>query len=216
MNRRHEDRESPDDFPTPQWATRALMEHVIIPRIYEPEHIASMTVWEPACNRGFMARPLAEYFDKVIQTDIHDYSDENPEQDCRHDFLWGYNWHTEAPYQVKNSLPHAIITNPPFRLAEQFIRRAFDIDSVKFCAFFVRLNFLEGIGRYNNLFKENPPAIAAPFTERVPLLKGRIDPHATTATAYCWLVWIKNHPDQAEIKWIPPCRKKLERPGDYE
>lgn len=51
---------------------------------------------------------------------------------------------------------------------------------------------------------------------RLPMLKGRVDPKATTATSYAWLVWIPAHADRwTEFRWIAPCRKRLDRAEDY-
>jgi len=76
--------------------------------------------------------------------------------------------------------------------------------------------FIESVGRYDRLFQKHPPAKFAQFTERVPMVKGRLDPKASTATGYGWLVWEKGHAGQTQLVWIPQCRKALERDGDYE
>jgi hypothetical protein len=49
------------------------------------------------------------------------------------------------------------------------------------------------------------------------MFKGRLDPNGSTATAYCWLVWDKAFwpCETTVLDWIPPCRRELERPGDY-
>jgi hypothetical protein len=39
---------------------------------------------------------------------------------------------------------------------------------------------------------------------------------STTATGYAWFVWEKNLSGTSRLMWIPPCRKQLERPGDYD
>lgn len=77
-----------------------------------------------------------------------------------------------------------------------------------------RTSFLEGVGRYENLFSKNQPSIVAQFSERVPMVKGRLTATGSTATSYCWLVWIKGA-GSTKLVWIPPCRKKLERHEDY-
>jgi hypothetical protein len=71
------------------------------------------------------------------------------------------------------------------------------------------------VGRYERLFKTRPPAIFAQFTERVPMVKGRIDKKASTATGYAWIVWKKQPSKGTRLVWIPACRKALEREGDY-
>jgi hypothetical protein len=57
-------------------------------------------------------------------------------------------------------------------------------------ALLVRNGFLESTGRYNRLFKPNPPIAVLQFTERVPMVKGRCDPKASTATSFAWVVWL--------------------------
>jgi hypothetical protein len=82
-------------------------------------------------------------------------------------------------------------------------------------AFLSRLQILESVSRYK-IYKKTPPSIFAPYVERVPLLKGRIDPKGTTTSAYGWLVWLKDHAGPCELRWVTPCRKQFERPSDYD
>lgn len=191
--------DSLDDFPTPPWATRALIEHVI-----GPERVSHAICWEPACNRGYMARPLSEYFRKVFSADVHDYGFGEV-----HDFLNG---------SFIFPPPGWVITNPPFNKAQQFIETA-QVAATDGVAMLVRTSFLEGIMRYQTLFMTNPPDIVAQFSERVPMIKGRYDPKASTATSYAWLVWYIDDIKQADrktiLRWIPPCRKQLEREDDW-
>jgi hypothetical protein len=200
MQQRAEPHDSLDDFPTPPWATRALCKHVL--RGYVP--FGEQGAWEPACNRGHMALPLKEYFRSVYSSDIFDYGWKGQQETC--DFLFP-SITVECDW---------IITNPPFRLAEQFILKARTI-ARRGVAVLVRSAFLEGIGRYNSLFKESAPAIIAQFVERVVMVKGRLDPVGSTATSYCWLVWFQPpHVSRvSQTHWIPPCRKQLEREDDY-
>ena len=197
MQQRSEPHDSLDDFPTPPWATRALCEWL---KKFETIHVC--TVREPAANRGYMARPLAEYFKAVEAADVHDYGAGFPVAD----YLWG-------------PIPDAVewtITNPPFRLAEQFIQRALE-SSTRGVAVIVRSAFLEGKARFDSLFNVTPPDYVLQFVERAPMCKGKVDPTVSSATSYSWLVWLPNrlHPVDTRLRWIPPCRKKLERESDY-
>lgn len=194
MQQRSEPHDSLDDFPTPPWATRALCEHLQIGGDIT-------TCREPAANRGHMVRPLREYFGSVEASDIHDYGAGFGLQD----YLFG-----PAPATVDWT-----ITNPPFKLAEQFIERAL-ATSEEGVAMIVRSAFLEGVGRYDRLFRINPPSHVLQFTERVVMHKGKLAPKGSTATAYCWLVWRLPEPYNGPLfDWIAPCRKRLERPEDY-
>jgi hypothetical protein len=149
-----------------------------------------------------MVRPLGEHFGKVIASDIYDYGAGYPQ----HDYLFGEDLAGKESWTI---------SNPPFRLAEQFIVQAIQ-HSRHGVAMIVRSAFLEGIGRYRNLFSQIPPTDILQFSERVPMVKGRYDHKASSATAYCWLVWRLSAPiGEARLHWIAPCRKRLERAGDY-
>ena len=194
---RHEPHKSLDDFPTPPWATRALCEFLKARGLIGPLD----SVREPAANRGHMAKVLAEYFDQVIPSDVHDYGAGYPIED----YLFG-------PPPPRTSWT---ITNPPFRLATDFIHRA--RASSGSTAMLVRLAFLEGGARWSELFSVDPPAYVLQFSERVVMHKGKLSANGSTATAYCWLVWTRRPVDGAALHWIPPgTRRALERPGDYD
>lgn len=217
MQRRVEPDDSLDDFPTPSWATRAVIEKIIIPLTF-PGQIRSWTAREPCCNRGYMALPLQEYFGHVRASDIFDYG--YPDQIETVDYLFpGKMWPAEWTF-----------FNPPFRLAEQFITKSFETPGWLGTVCIVRSAFLEGSDRYKNLFSLRPPAIVAQHVERVIMTKGIVrDPskeywdevaqkmrRPSTATSYSWLIWMRDPPwEGTRMMWIAPCRKQLERPGDY-
>ena len=158
MQQRREAHDSLDDFPTPPWATRALCE-----ALYYSPTPWTMTAREPAANRGHMVRPLLEYFDCVDASDIHDYGAGFPVRD----YLFG-----PLPPMVDWT-----ITNPPFRLAEQFIDRARET-SREGVAVIVRTAYLESVSRYNTLFKVTPPSLILQFAERVVMHKAVSRPRA--------------------------------------
>ena len=68
------------------------------------------------------------------------------------------------------------------------------------------------------LFSQTRPSVVLQFTERVVLHKGTLSADGSTATAYCWVVWRRPFDEDRPtvLEWIPPCRKRLERAGDYE
>lgn len=208
MQQRAEPNDSLDFFPTPPWATRALCTY--LQGVLGQDALRQQTVWEPACGRGDMARPLGEFFGKVYASDVHDYSTEFSDQASIQDFL--IDW--DIPPQFQTSPPEWVITNPPFRLAQEFVDRSFERAS-KACAMLVRTSFLEGVGRYRALYSKRPPFTVLQFAERVPMFRGRLDPKGSTATSYCWLVWVRDYSGPTEFRWIPPSRHLLERPGDY-
>ncbi len=185
-----------DHFPTPPWATRALCEWLAAPELLS---IHQRDAWEPACADGCMARPLAEYFRSVAASDVHDYGFGEVA-----DFLWPTDRRADW-----------IVTNPPFRLGQQFAETALE-RARHGVALLVRTAFLESADRHAALFCRRPPSDILQFVERVPMFKGRLDPKGSTATAYCWLVWrFDRERSDTRFHWLAPCRKRLERAGDY-
>ena len=186
----------PDNFPTPPWATRALMEK-ILKKLFK----IKQNCLEPACGQGHMAKALEEYFENVIAFDKYDYDFGHQQDFLINDLNDGqFDW---------------VITNPPFKLAEEFIFEGLRVASIG-VGMLVRTSFIESVGRYDRIFKKKPPSILAQFSERVPMIKGRLDPKATTATSYAWLLWLKKEEYKStQLRWIPPCRKTLEKEFDY-
>lgn len=196
MQQRGTNKTELDFFPTPAWATRALCTHIL-----NNQSLSILNCLEPACGQGHMSKPLGEFFKDVSSFDIHSY---------------GYGETINfLDYHANDAKFDWIITNPPFNLAQDFIIKSIDIAEIG-VAVLVRTNFLETIGRYNNLFTVYPPSIVAQFSERVPMIKGRVDRKASTATGYCWIIWQKGKFCETELKWIPPCRRILEKDEDYE
>lgn len=216
MQQRSKDLDSLDDFPTPPWGTRVLLEF-----LRERQLIGQhMSAREPAANRGYLARVLAEDFGTVHASDICDYGAGYPVDD----FLF------------PGDLPMVdwTITNPPFKLAEQFIARAL-ATSRRGVAMLVRSAFTEGGDRYDGLFSRNAPHFTIQFTERLVMHQGKlanpniavpvIDPKTgetkmrkpSSATAYCWTVWRKDEApvNWSRLHWTGRCRTRLEKPGDY-
>lgn len=192
MARRVEPPDSLDFFPTPPWATRAGLHYAL--GITRP---TGLCAWDPCCGQGHMALVLAETFGSVHASDVHDYG-AIPQR------VGSYVGQGPDVIECPAHAPDWIIMNPPFNQAQEFITRALGEASFGVAAL-VRIGFLEGGGRYRDLFAKNPPALIAQYCDRVPMVRGRWDPEASTATSYCWIVWDGiTHPDDTRFKWIPP------------
>jgi len=208
MAQRIEPPDSLDFFPTPPWATRALMKYVMCVGKTE------WSAWDPACGQGHMSAVLDEYFDAVYATDIFEYRLDGGYPPCWYrslDFL-----SDEArQWRALSGAADWIITNPPFKVALDFTIRALEWSKIG-VAMLVRTQWLESHERYRRLFEKNPPTHFAPFVERVPMVKGCWDPKASTATSYAWFVWYKlASSGKTDLRMIPPgCRTSLTLPND--
>lgn len=212
MQRRKPAPKALDHFPTPPFATRALCEVLAA----ELGPLDALSAWDPCCAEGHMVKPLLEAFGAVRASDVHQYRP----------FLAGGD-HELVDFALagwNEPIVDVLVMNPPFRLAYEFIQTALK-RARRAVAVLVRSAFTEGEDRYRRLWTKLPPTIELQFAERVVMLEGRlvrrgsIDPFtgkkATSATAYCWLVWIVGDDRETRKRWIAPSMQRLERPGDY-
>ena len=129
--KRTADLDGPDFFPTPAWATHALISH-------EP---FMGEIWEPACGDGAMSRVLEQTGNRVISSDLYDRGF----GEIGHDFL------------TTDRACDNIVTNPPYNSAEGFVRSGLRSARRKLCLL-LRLAFLEGANRHRTIFALTPPA----------------------------------------------------------
>lgn len=199
MAQRNRNMDVIDNFPTPPWAVRAFISANL-----DTQEITNQNCLEPACGQGYMSEVLKEYFAQVTSSDIMEYG---------YDDMSKVNFLDR--YYGENSFDW-VITNPPFKIAEDFIRESQRV-ARKGVAMLVRTVFIESVGRYERLFAVNPPSYFSQYVERVAMVKGRLDRRASTATGYGWIVWENGNVNREPVlKWIPPSRKKFEREEDYE
>lgn len=205
MANREQSKESLDFAPTPPFATRALLRDVLPHLGIDTANLGLIA--EPACGEGHMSAVLLDHGHQVRATDIADYGRDGRQTP---------GWAGISDFLTSDQRADWIITNPPFGdLTLPFIKQALALAD-KGVALFLRQQMLEGIERYQELYAERPPTLYAQFAERVPLAMGRYDPFGSTATAYCWLVWVKDVAPQP-VFWIPPGRRVAYlQPDDIE
>ena len=175
--KRYADLEGADFYPTPEWATHALIDN----EKFEGD------IWECACGDGSMSEILKLTGNKVISSDLYNrnYGETGV------DFL-------ESSRIIPN-----IITNPPFHSAEGFVEKGLELAQSKF-ALLLRLAFLESANRANKIFLKNPPARVWVFSERITFYPKNVEKKGSGTTAYAWFVWDKNSSNSTELKWLRP------------
>jgi hypothetical protein len=163
------DRNATDFYPTPPEATIALIRFLeSVEPIFKPNSFG--TIWEPAYGDGAMAKVFDKFGYPVFGTDLNMGPD--------YDFL-------------KMKCPEifsAIITNPPFSLADEFIRHAVSIcDTVSILH---KGQFWHAKKRLD-IYKKTPPSYVLPLTWRVDFLNGAKGGRPTMEVA--WSVWLPGH-----------------------
>lgn len=175
--KRNADLEGPDFYPTPPWATYALIDNESF----------KGDIWECACGDGTMSTVLESTGNKVESSDLYDRGF----GEIGHDFVG-------TTRRASN-----IITNPPYHSAEGFVASALQSAEKKF-ALLLRLAFLEGANRARTIYGLNPPSRVWVFSERITFYKKGAIRAGSGTTAYAWLVWDKGAPSGTELKWFKP------------
>lgn len=176
MNRRAANMEGPDFYPTPAWATRALL---------AVETIRG-SVHEPCCGNGAMASVLLENGIVVEASDLFDHGYGRSGLDAR-----------TMPGPVEN-----IVTNPPYNIAEDLLLRFHEICERKI-AMLLRLSFLESKRRYP-LFVNKPPSRVHIFSERLSMSAAGTVVKGGGTISYGWFIWERGYNGPPSLGWIPP------------
>ena len=166
-----------DAYWTPAEATYSLLALELVPHC----------VWEPAAGSGAIVRVLEKAGHTVIASDIVDYG---------------------AGYQLNDYLTAAPplgiegeVTNPPFRLAEAFARKA--LTEVPYVALLLRMNFLESTRRLP-FFRAHPPARVWISSRRLPMMHrfGWTGPEASSNHCFAWFVWDRGAERTGQLGWF--------------
>lgn len=97
----------------------------------------------------------------------------------------------------------AIITNPPFSLAKEFILKACEV-APRF-AFLLPLSYLQGQARYNEIWSAREILEKIYIFTRYPSLSAEIRPdgkYETAMMAYAWYIFDTRHKGVASIHWL--------------
>lgn len=168
------ERKEHDLYETPAWVTEALVPH--LPKLG--------CVWEPAAGSGKMVRPLEAAGFLVVQSDINQGQD----------FL-----RLHSPI---GGGPDAIITNPPYELATEFVQHAIGLmqNARGMVAMLLRTDFDHAKTRAN-LFSMSPR-----FAKKVVLTK-RIkwfeDSKGQPSFNHAWFIWDWKHEGPPTLAYGP-------------
>ena len=186
-----------DYYATPPEATNALLDNFGLN--------GCNSIYEPACGEGHISKEIKKWFEKIksscqiFSSDIVDrgYGYGNMDflkmPECN-------NWLFRGASKVD-----CILTNPPFKLAKEFIEKALRLSN-KYVIMFAKIQLLEGIGR-KELFEKYPPKYIYVFRNRInPLRNGSpVDekgkPWASTM-CFAWFIWEIGFKGEPTIRWL--------------
>lgn len=95
-----------------------------------------------------------------------------------------------------------ILTNPPYNQLNEFILKGLELASDKLYIF-ARIQALESISRWNNIFRFHKPILVCPFVKRIPCYHSGKTKKYSSAICYAWFIWDnKKENNFTEIKWL--------------
>ena len=148
-------------------------------------------VWEPACGKGHLSEVLKKHGYIVKSTDLINR---------------GYGGAGVDFLQTKESHNGDIITNPPYKYAQQFVEHALGlIPEGNRVAMFLKLTFLESKNR-REMFEKHPPEYIYVSSSRLQCAKGgefeKYKQSGGTAVAYAWFIWRKGFTGEPRVRWF--------------
>lgn len=166
------ERKERDLYETPGWVTEALLPHI-------PERVKE--IWEPACGSGKMMNVLIKKVDHVYGSDIKEGDD----------------------FLTNNSATgfDAIITNPPYALADRFIDHALTLmDPDGFVAMLLRCDFDSAKGRRRFFADNGGFAKKLVLTTRIKWFEGT---GGSPSFNHAWYLWDGQHKGPPTIAYAP-------------
>ena len=177
-----------DFWRTPPQATEALLERVPF----------RGSILEPACGIGDMSEVIKSYYSDVTSMDITQRGYASVIRDflvSEKDFFSSIKYNN-------------VITNPPFILAEEFVRKALSVATHK-VAMLLKLEFLQSTKRLS-LFKNYPPRAVYVFSYRIPFWQEGYDKPINNQR-HAWYVWEQGYRGNPELEWIAPPESGVDR-----
>lgn len=158
-------------------------------------------IWDPCCGGGSLIEVFEQRRRFTIATDIVDRG--FARFDGMHDALA-----IVPPLLIKPTMKVSVVTNPPFELAEQIIRRMLTLVDHRL-AILQKLSFLASQVRFA-LFEEFPPSDVLILSRRPSMPPGAMIADMGERafkggkTDYCWIVWTRPHDRETRLRWLAP------------
>ena len=171
------ERRPADLYPTPVDGTESIIE--VLKAMKRPDGTPIKRIWEPACGDGRLARVLEWHGFEVISSDLREYPGYG---------VGGLDFLNEDPLEKFGwdiGEIDAIVTNPPFSLAEEFIRKSLSITPN--VVMLLKQTYWNVGGRSKGLWLEHMPDMELKLTWRLAFLA---EERGSSPLMDCmWNVW---------------------------
>lgn len=187
-------REPNDHYPTPLPLCRAALK--LLPRNLNQARMNPFIV-DPGAGTGVWGTAAKELWPdaEISGCDIRDL----PQPPAYDQWIPNWNFLTQAV----GGGADLVMGNPPYSLAEDFVRKAHRfVWEDRFIVFLLRLAFLESQTRGRGLWKEFPPLSVHVLVSRPSFITEGPKKGNTDATAYAIYVWRSGWHGSTELKWL--------------
>jgi hypothetical protein len=168
---------SRDWYVEPPWCVRALFESVPF----------SGPIHDPACGSGTIVKGARAFGYEATGSDL---------------IARGFG-EGGVDFLADSTPRQAIVVNPPFKLAERFVRHGIQV--AERVAVIAPLAFCAGQRRCHSLFLPHPPALELVLAKRPSMPPGGTDiPAKGGTTDYAWLIWDRGHRGPTVKQWWVP------------
>lgn len=199
-NHSNEARESADYYATEPRALDLFIPYVKLHR----------KVFEPSCGEGHLSKWLVNHGYDVLSTDLVDrgYGIGGVDFFTVESAGFGLEDESKGTTLLKDwaaGETFDILTNPPFKTALNYVLHAIDIIPEDGRVFLLlKTLFLEGRGRYERIYKANPPRYVYQYSNRIKCAKnGDFGEDGNSAQSYAFYEWHKHNDEhKTEVKWI--------------
>lgn len=147
----------------------------------------NLKIWECSCGQGHLSKELIKQGYDVYSSDLIDRGFGQVK-----DFL-----------KCNSRFKGDILTNPPFKLAENFIEHGMSlISNGNKLILFLKIQFLEGQKRHK-LFKKYPPKFVYAHSKRQQCsMNADFDNLKATTQFYAWYIFEKGYIGETILRWI--------------
>jgi len=167
------------------YATDPNAMRIVVPLLKELG--ISNNIWECSCGEGHLSKVLVEQGFNVRSTDLINR---------------GFG-------EVQNFLTRTekwngdILTNPPFKLAEEFVEKSMELleDGNK-AIFFLKVQFLESESRKKLFEKYNPKFVIVNSKRQQCAMNGDFEHYHVNTICYCWFIFEKGYKGDSKLLWV--------------
>jgi hypothetical protein len=198
-SKRNEDKSSSDLYITPKEALDAIWKEIKSDILCVPRQFAK--ILEPCMGLGDIAKYVSDNTDNFTQittNELYPCEDESK-------LLWRPNYrldflaenHDLANRKGKFDM---ILANSPYNKATEFVLKGFEYAPIQW--HFLRLNFLEGQKRYDQLLSLGKLTDVYIFTYRVSCDKGYDREETANSVCYAWFRFDNGHSGSPKLHWL--------------